>query len=127
MANLLEKIIGTGSMAKREVDEYSELDLSEFEEDLEDVTPRMYIRIAELTGLEQLPDLKKEVYGGNALLIDISNTKRDKLTLERSIKELKQVIGDLHGDIAGIGEDQILVTPKNVKIDRTKVIGGRRR
>jgi len=72
-------------------------------------------------------ETKKEVYGGNALLIDISNTKRDKLTLERAIKELKQVIGDLHGDIAGIGEDQILVTPKNVKIDRTKVIGGRRR
>lgn len=127
MTNLLEKIIGTGSMVKREVDEYSELDLSEFEEELGDVTPRMYIRIAELTGLEQLPDLKKEVYSGNALLIDISNTKRDKLTLERSIKELKQVIEDIHGDIAGIGEDQILVTPKNVKIDRTKVIGGRKR
>jgi hypothetical protein len=126
MSKFLEKLIGTGSTYKSEAEEYSEIDLSEFEEDFEDEAPRMYVRIAELTGLEQLPDLKKEVYGGNVLLIDISNTKRDKLTLERAIKELKQVVGDIHGDIAGIGEDQILVTPKSVKIDRTKVIGRHR-
>lgn len=126
MAKFLDKIIGTGSVAKSDAEEYAELDLSEFEDEFEYEAPRMYVKIAELTGLEQLPDLKKEVYGGNALLIDISNTKRDKLTLERAIKELKQVVGDIHGDIAGIGEDQILVTPKSVKIDRTKVIGGRR-
>ncbi|NMG83784.1 MAG: DUF552 domain-containing protein [Methanosarcinales archaeon] len=122
MPSILDKIIGTGSIKEPEAGGYSEIDLSEFEENIEGEVPCMYVKIAELTGLEQLPKLKEEVYKGNALLIDISATKRDKLTLERVIKELKQVTDDIHGDIAGIGEDQLIVTPHNVKIDRTKVV-----
>lgn len=45
--------------------------------------------------------------------------------LDRALKDLKEVIIDVHGDIAGIKEDQVLVTPTGVKIDRSKVIGGR--
>ena len=126
MPSILDKIIGTGSIKEPEAGGYSEIDLSEFEENIEGEVPCMYVKIAELTGLEQLPKLKEEVYNGNVLLIDVSATKRDKLTLERVIKELKQVTGDIHGDIAGIGEDQIIVTPCNVKIDRTKVPGERK-
>lgn len=122
MPSILDKIIGTGSTKEPEAGGYGEIDLGVFEENIEGEVPCMYVKIAELTGLEQLPKLKEEVYKGNALLIDISATKRDKLTLERVIKELKHVTGDIHGDIAGIGEDQIIVTPHNVKIDRTKVV-----
>jgi hypothetical protein len=58
-------------------------------------------------------------------MIDISNIKVDKLLLDRALKDLKEVVMDVHGDIAGIKEDQVLVTPTGIKIDRSKIIGGR--
>jgi SepF-like predicted cell division protein (DUF552 family) len=37
------------------------------------------------------------------------------------VKELRQVAKDIHGDIAGLGDDQIIVTPMSIKIDRKKI------
>jgi len=81
--------------------------------------------VPQLTSLNELPGLKKEVYDGNIAIIDISLIKNDKLTSERAIKDLKQVAADVRGDIAGIGDDYVMVTPMSVKIDRAKIPGGR--
>lgn len=126
MAKFLDKMLGLGKKSRSEAEEYSELDLSEFEEGFKDEPVQTYVRVAELGDLDELPELKKEVYNGNIMMIDISPSKQDKLTLDRVIKELKQVVGDVHGDIAMIGEDQVLVTPRGIRIDRKKMIGGRR-
>jgi len=83
------------------------------------------VRVAELTNLNDLALLKKEVYEGNILMIDISTIKNDKLMLDRALKDLKDVVIDVHGDIAGLKEDQVLVTPTGIKIDRSKIVGGR--
>lgn len=120
-----KKLFGGASAPKSDVDEYVNLDLSEYEEVLETEPAEMYIRIAELNNLNEMPDLKKQIYEGNLLLIDISILKRDKFNLDRAIKELKQVVDDVHGDIAGVGEDQIIVTPMGVRIDRSKILGAR--
>ena len=72
-----------------------------------------------------MPSLKKEIYDGNILMIDISNIKGDKLLLDRALKDLKDVVTDVRGDIAGLKDDQVLVTPTGVKIDRSKIFGGR--
>lgn len=115
----LEKLIGTGTKEMPEVEEYQELDLSEFEEDLkEDGT---FVRIAELSGLEILQELKKQIYDGNILIIDVLPSKNDKLLFDRVVKSLKQVVNDVHGDIAMIKEDQVIVTPHGIRIDRQKL------
>ena len=121
----IKKLFGGTSVSKSEVDEYVDLDLSKYEEVLETEPAEMYIRIAELNNLNEIPELKKEIYDGNLLLIDISLLKRDKFNLDRAIKDLKQVVEDVHGDIAGIGDDQVLVAPMGVRIDRSKISGGR--
>ncbi len=121
MAKFLDKLIGSGKKAKSEAEEYEELNLSEFEEGFKDEPTNMFIRVAELNGLDILPELKKQVYEGNALMVDVSPAKHDKLLFDRAIKDLKQVVNDVHGDIALIKEDQVIVTPRGVRIDRTKL------
>ena len=120
MAKFLD-IFGKGKKAKSEAEEYEELDLSQFEEGFKDEPTNMFIRVAELKGLEIMPELKKQVYEGNTLMIDVSPAKHDKLLFDRAIKDLKQVVNDVHGDIALIKEDQVIVTPRGVRIDRTKL------
>ncbi len=116
----LEKLIGTGTKGTSEVEEYQELDLSEFEEDLQE-EGGTFVRIAELSGLEILQELKKQIYDGNILIIDVQPSKNDKLLFDRVVKSLKQVVNDVHGDIAMIKEDMVVVTPHGVRIDRQKL------
>ena len=62
---------------------------------------------------------------GHAILADIAGLKRDKAALDRAIGELKKAVEDVSGDIAGIGDDLIVLVPKGIKIDREKVVGGK--
>ncbi|NJD77362.1 MAG: DUF552 domain-containing protein [Candidatus Methanoperedens sp.] len=121
MVKFLDKLIGSGKKPKSEAEEYQELNLSEFEEGFKDEPANMFLRIAELGGLELLPELKKQVYEGNVLIIDVSPAKHDKLLFDRAIKDLKQVVNDVHGDIALVKEDQVIVTPRGMRIDRQKL------
>jgi len=121
MAKFLDKLIGGGKKAKSEAEEYQELDLSEYEEGFKGEAANSYIKIAELSGLDLMPELKKQVYEGNILMIDISALNKDKLNKDRAIKDLKAVVNDVHGDIAMIKEDQIIVTPRGMRIDRQKL------
>jgi len=105
-----------------DADDYQDLDLGEYEEELrEEEGVRMYIKLAELTGLYDIPDLKKEIYGGNILILDISLAKQDKVLVEKAIKDLKMAAFDVGGDIAGISDDQVIVAPLGIKIERKKL------
>ncbi|MBE0520738.1 MAG: cell division protein SepF [Candidatus Methanoperedenaceae archaeon] len=121
MANFLDKLIGTGTKEKSNVEEYQELDLSEFEDNLLEEKGGMSVRIAELTGLEVLNELKKQVYDGNILIIDVVPSKHDKTLFDRVVKGLKQVAIDVNGDIAMIKDEQVIVTPGGVHINRQKI------
>ncbi len=113
-----------GPMPKPTVNEYTELDLSQYEEVAEEEPAETYIRVAELNNLDGIPDLKSEIYDGNIVIVDISLIKRDQMILERALRDLRDVVSDVHGDIAGLGEDMVITTPTGIKIDRSR-IGGR--
>jgi SepF-like predicted cell division protein (DUF552 family) len=121
MSKIIDKLIGSGKKAKSDIEEYEELDLSEFEDGFKNEPTNMFVRVAELSNLDIMPELKKQVYEGNALMIDVTPAKHDKLLFDRAIKDLKQVVTDVHGDIALIKEDQVIVTPRGVRIDRQKL------
>ncbi len=100
------------------------LDLEEYEADLkEEQDVKMYIKTAELTGLYDIPELKKEIYAGNILILDISLAKQDKVLVEKAIKDLKMAALDVGGDIAGVGDYQVIVAPMGTKIERKKMSG----
>lgn len=107
-----------------EEDEYCDLDIEEYEEELKrEEGVRMYIKTAELTGLYDIPDLKKELYAGNILILDIGLAKQDKNLVEKVVKDLKMAAQDIGGDIAGLADDQVIVAPTGVKIERKKLSG----
>ena len=120
MAGFLEKLKLIGKSSEQD---YIEVDLSQFEE------PRgsneIILRVAEMGRIEVLPEVKQEIYNGNIVLADIAGLKRDKAALDRAIGELKKAVEDVSGDIAGIGDDLIVLDPKGIKIDREKVVGGK--
>ena len=118
----LGKMFGKKGGITENEDDYLDLDIEEYEEELkaaEDI--KMYIKTAEVTGLYDVPELKREIYAGNTLILDISVAKQDKGLLEKVVKDLKMVAFDVGGDIAGIGSDQVIVSPAGVKIERKKL------
>ena len=113
-----------------EEEDFTELDRSTSEEVIgeeviEEEVVKIYVRVAGLTNLNDLALIKKEMYKGNILMVDISTIKNDRLMLDRALKGLKDVVIDIHGDIAGLKEDHVLVTPKGFKIDRSKIVSRR--
>jgi hypothetical protein len=123
MANkgIMGKLFGGKPAA--ESDEYTEIDLEEYEQAVGTGPAETYVRVAELSSLAQIPELKREIYNGNIVIVDITPVKGDSLTRDRALKDLKQVAVDVSGDIAGLGENMIIVTPMSIKIDRTKFTG----
>ncbi|MDD2440236.1 MAG: cell division protein SepF [Methanosarcinaceae archaeon] len=125
MANIIDKLFGGSSKSMTSVEDFPEIDLSKYEEVLEEEPAVTYIRIAEISNSNQLSTLKQEIYNGNILIVDISNIKGDDFLRDRVLKELKEVVLDVHGDIAGVKGNMVIVTPTGIKIDRSKLIGGR--
>ncbi len=120
MAGFLERLKLIGKSGEND---YSEVDLGQFEE--MSGSAEIVLRVAELGRVEVLPEIKQEIYAGNIVLVDIAGLKRDKAALDRAIGEMKKAVDDVSGDIAGIGDDLVVLVPSGIKIDRDKVVGGR--
>ena len=125
MAKLFDKILGGNVKSTTSADDYTEIDLSKYEEVLEEEPAETYVKIAEVSNLNQISSLKQEIYNGNILMIDISSIRGDDLMRDRILKEQKDVVVDVHGDIAGVKGNTVIVTPTGIKIDRSKITGGK--
>ncbi len=104
--------------------DYLDLDIEEYEADMKDEEGvKLYIKTSELTGLYDVPELKKEIYAGNILILDISLARQDRVLVEKAIKDLKLAAFDVGGDIAGIGDDLVIIAPEGIRIERKKLSG----
>ena len=101
------------------------IDLEEYAEDTElfDQTASMMVRVAEITTYDDLREFANYVYQGNLLLLDFSAIAGDDIVLRRVTSDLKKLVSDINGDIAGMGKTQMIVAPTGVKIDRRKARG----
>jgi SepF-like predicted cell division protein (DUF552 family) len=79
------------------------------------------IKVAEIGRYEDLGQVTNHIYNGNILLLDYTAVSQDSLTLKRITNELKSITKDTNGDMAGIGKNMLIVTPKGIKIDRNKI------
>jgi len=113
---IVSGIFGKG---KRREGEY--IDLSEYGSREEEVEAEMYVRVAELQKYDDVKDFIEHVYNGNILILDLELLSHDDMELERTTNELKRVVKDIGGDIAGLGRNLIIVTPQKVRIDRRKM------
>ena len=103
------------------------IDLEEYTQGSEmfDATASMMVRVAEILKYDDLRDFANYVYQGNLLLLDFSSIANDEIILRRVTGDLKKLIADINGDIAGLGKTMLIVAPTGVKIDRHKARGSR--
>ena len=64
--------------------------------------------------------IKKELNGGNIVLMNIAEMAKRPNTLKGVVDDLKDFADKIDGDIARLDTEKILLTPKKIKIIKTK-------
>ena len=111
---LMSKLMGSEPGGQAE--EYVELDL----DDLETASggAAMNVHVAEVSDQRDTIDIKDAVYDGDVVIADITRHTTKDRTMEHITDELKQVANEVGGDIAQKGDDQLIITPHGVAINR---------
>ena len=80
-----------------------------------------YVKPVKLRSLSDVQRVNQELNEGNIVLGDITPLlNRDPQELKRAIDQLKGICRGIGGDIVGIGESKILITPTNIRIYRKR-------
>lgn len=79
------------------------------------------IKVAEIHRYEDIRNVTDIVYDGNILLVDTESIAGNEEALKRVHSELKAVANDVSGDIAGVGQNFVAVTPAGIGVDRKKI------
>ncbi|CCQ32307.1 hypothetical protein HLRTI_003370 [Halorhabdus tiamatea SARL4B] len=115
---LMSKILG-GTGASRRTDDYVELDAG----DAETAAPKAdtEVRIARIGDKQDVIEIKDAVYDGDIVLADITRHTTQDRTMEHITDELKQVANEVGGDIVQKDDDQLIITPSGVAVNRERL------
>jgi hypothetical protein len=119
--SIVEKILGQPRDRPSTTSEYEELDLAQYEDDLDERATDTTVHIAELRGNEGVMDVKDRVYDGDMVLADVSYLASSDVKQERIMEEFRKVADEVGGDIVQKGDDQVILTPTGVRISREKI------
>jgi SepF-like predicted cell division protein (DUF552 family) len=113
-----EKMGGEEVEVPVEKEEYVELGPEKIEEGKAKIVVRPFV-IEDFDDIKPILDSLREGY--TIALINIKPLKeKDLIELKRAINKLKKTTDAIEGDIAGFGEDYIVVTPSFASVHRTK-------
>lgn len=99
--------------------EYVELDTST-KERRGKIIVRPFI-INDFADIKEILEILRE--GSTIVLINIKPLKdKDLIELKRAINKLKKTTDAIEGDIAGFGDDYVIVTPSFAKVYRSKSV-----
>lgn len=118
---IIDKIFGEKDIG--DVEGY--VDLEKYTESTGDHTQgaKMFVRVGEIQRYEDLKEFADYVYGGNVLILDFSQIADEEVILKRITNDLKKLANEINGDIAGIGNNLMIVSPADVKVERRKLRG----
>jgi len=98
----------------QEVDEWIELDSSDFREDT-----NVKVRIETLQSFADSERIQQLVRHGTIIFLRIRDLRQRDLTqLKRAVDKLKKTCHAMNGDIIGVDEDFLVLTPNTAKIFR---------
>src|SRR3990167_6319992 len=110
---MFKKIMGKLKQEEHE-EEYLELDMGEHE-----AQDKIIIQVEKLDNLLDTNRIQGKIREGKVLFIKIKEFKeRDVNELKRALEKVKRTCLAVEGDIAGIGDDWIICTPRHAKIHR---------
>ena len=81
----------------------------------------MKVQTMMLSKAEQVNKITTELHDGNIILIDFTPLTSDQESLHKIIAELERVVADIDGDLVGVRHKWIVITPKGIRISRTKL------
>lgn len=112
LGDIFKKIKG---YEEPEEDEYIELD---FNENVSE-PGKMLIAVEKLEDYADSDRIQRKVREGKVVLVRIKELKeKDMGELKRAIARIRKTCLALNGDIAGVSDDWIIITPENAKIHR---------
>ncbi len=89
-------------------------------EDVLEASGETYIKAIPLKAYEDVDVIKSEVRAGNIVITNVSPlAKRNIEDVKRAINELNDYAILISGDIARLGEERVILTPRTVKIWRS--------
>ena len=107
MKDLIGKIKG-------EEGEYMELGADE-----EPVSSQLMVEVERLDNYADSDRLQKKGREGNVLIVKIKDLKaKDMEELKRAVDKLRKTCLAINGDIAGMGDDWLILTPATAKVFR---------
>jgi len=97
-----------------EEDEYVELDIEE-----EKPLKHLLIQVEKVMDYSDSDRILKKLREGNILFVKVKDLRDKSISeLKRLIEKFKKTCIAIDGDIAGVSEDWIILTPKFAKIHR---------
>ncbi len=95
--------------------EYLELEI----EGSTNVPEKLSIQVERMNNYEDSDRIQKKVRDGLILLVKIKGLReKDMNDLKRAIARIRKTCLAINGDIAGIGDDWIIVTPPKARVHR---------
>lgn len=80
---------------------------------------KILIQIERMGNIADTERIQMKVREGHILLVKVKDLKeKDPAELKRSVEKIKRTTIAIGGDIAGIGDDWVVVTPAPVRINR---------
>jgi len=112
-------MMGGNSIPEELDDDYVEIDANLSKDNKSKINVRPFV-------IQDFGDIKPvldSLRGGMTIaLVNIKQLKeRDIVELKRAVNKLKKTCDAIEGDIAGFGEDWVVVTPSFAQIHRTDV------
>jgi len=118
---IVNKILGDKKSG--DVGGYVDLEKYVETEDGQQLGTSMNVRVGEIQRYEDIKEFSDYVYGGNVLILDFSPIAEEEVILKRITNDLKKLTKEINGDIAGIGNNLMVITPADVRIERRKLRG----
>ena|SRR3990167_6343810 len=101
---------------------YVELDLHQNEPEQAGKT---YVHVEKIGDMTDVDRIQKKIRNGHIILVKVREIReRDINELKRAVDKLKKTCLALDGDIAGIGDDWVVITPANARVHRESAISG---
>ena len=112
-----------GFLNKKEQDDEEEIiedDFVELDAEMTEETQKVVVRAETLREFDDVETVQEQLRNKRIIWVNIKPLKqKDMSKLKRAVKRLKKTVRSVDGDIAGVDEDWIVVTPNYAEIERT--------
>lgn len=119
--SILNKLGKSLGLSTKELDVEEYMNAAEMEDvDIMHEPAEHYVKPVALEQQEDAEQIKKELLAGNIVLMNIKEMEKRPNTLKTIVDDLKEDVEKMNGDIARIDDEKILLTPRTIKIIKTK-------